>query len=97
VTQRWSRLADEQATTVDMPHKSPWHEPALETERILMVDFASTHARTKEVAPSVSHEGGQAEVAVAKLLNTSPAPTINGVDRLYHQLVGIHVITRHNR
>jgi hypothetical protein len=40
----------------------PRNEPALEEERILMVYFTSTHARAKEVAPSDSHEGGQAKV-----------------------------------
>jgi hypothetical protein len=43
---------------VAQPRMSPRHEPALEAERILMVDFASTQARAKEVAPSTSREGG---------------------------------------
>jgi hypothetical protein len=29
---------------------------------------------------------------VAKALNTSPPPTIDGVDKLYHQLAEIHTI-----
>jgi hypothetical protein len=38
----------------------------LEAERILVVDFASTQAQTKEVAPSASSEGSQTEAAAAK-------------------------------
>jgi hypothetical protein len=40
-------------------------KPTLKVESILMVDFASTEAQAKEVAPPASREGGQAEVAKA--------------------------------
>jgi hypothetical protein len=58
-----------------------------------MVDYASTQAQTKGVAPSASREGSQAEAVVAKPLNASSPPTADGVDRLFHQLVEIHAIT----
>jgi hypothetical protein len=58
-------------------------------ERILMVDYASTEARAKGVVPSVSHEGGQAEAAMAAPLNASSPLTADGVDRLYRLLVSI--------
>jgi hypothetical protein len=46
-----------QAATAAHPHASPRHKPTLEAERILMVDFASTQAQAKEVAPPASYEG----------------------------------------
>jgi hypothetical protein len=36
-----------------------------EVERILIVDFTSTHARAKGVAPSASREGGQTKATAA--------------------------------
>jgi hypothetical protein len=45
--------------------------------------------RGKGEAPTANREGGQ---VAAKALNTSPPPTTNGVDRLYHQLAEIHTI-----
>jgi hypothetical protein len=57
-----------------------------------MVDFASTQAQAKEVAPSTSREGGQTEAAAAKPLSTSPPFTTDGVDKMYCQLAEIHTI-----
>jgi hypothetical protein len=37
-----------------------------------MVDFASTQAQAKEVAPLTSHEGAQTEATIAKPPSTSP-------------------------
>jgi hypothetical protein len=53
-----SKLAGKQAATTVQLHVSPQHESTLEAERILMMDFASTQAWAKEVAPPASHEGG---------------------------------------
>jgi hypothetical protein len=64
----------------------------LEVERILMVDFASTQAQAKEVAPSANREGDQTEATVAKPPSTSPPLTTNGVDKMYHQLAEVHAI-----
>jgi hypothetical protein len=58
-----------------------------------MMDFASTQARAKEVAPPASHEGGQTEAVVAKPLSASPLLTTDTMDKMYHQLVKIHAIT----
>jgi hypothetical protein len=58
--QWWNKLVGKQTTTIAPSHESPWHEPLLEAERTLIVDFASTHARAKGVASSTSHEGGGA-------------------------------------
>jgi hypothetical protein len=65
----------------------------LEAERILMVDYASTQARAKEVPPLASCEGGQAEAAAAKPLSASPLLTADGVDKIHRQLAKIHAIT----
>jgi hypothetical protein len=64
-------------------------------ERILIVDFASTQAWAKGVAPSANREGGggrQIEAVVAKPLSASPPPTTDGVDMMYHQLVEFQAI-----
>jgi hypothetical protein len=58
-----------------------------------MVDFASTQARAKGVAPCANHEVGQTKAALAKPQNASPPPTADGVDMIYRQLVEIHAIT----
>jgi hypothetical protein len=57
-----------------------------------MVDFASTQAQAKEVAPSANREGDQTEAAAAKPPSTSPPLIINGVDKMYHQLAEVHAI-----
>jgi hypothetical protein len=46
-----------------------------------MVDFTSTQAQAKEVAPP------------AKPLSASPLLTTSGVDKMYHQMAEIHAIT----
>jgi hypothetical protein len=58
-----------------------------------MVNFASTQAQDKEVAPPTSHEGGQAEATAIKPPSASPPLTTNGVDKMYHQLAEIHAIS----
>jgi hypothetical protein len=58
-----------------------------------MVDFTSSQARAKEVAPSASHEGDQNEATRAMTLSTSPSLPADGVDKMYHQLVEIDAIT----
>jgi hypothetical protein len=58
-----------------------------------MVDFASTQARAKEVAPQAGCEGGQTEAIVAKPLSASRPLTANGVDKMHHKLANIHVIS----
>jgi hypothetical protein len=57
-----------------------------------MVDFASTQAQAKEVAPPASCDGGQDEAAAAKAFNVLPPLTADGVDKIYCQLVEIHAI-----
>jgi hypothetical protein len=58
-----------------------------------MVNFASTQARAKEVAPSTSHEEGETKAIAVKPLSTSPPLTADGVDKMYRQLAEIHAIT----
>jgi hypothetical protein len=55
-----------------------------------MVDFTSTQALDKEVAPLASHEGGQAEAAMAKPVSASRPLTVDRVDKMYLQLAEIH-------
>jgi hypothetical protein len=55
-----------------------------------MMDFASTLAHAKGVAPAASHGEGCAEAAAARPLKASPLCTVDEVDKMYHQLVEIH-------
>jgi hypothetical protein len=89
---RQSKLADKQAATMVQPHAPPRHEPMLEMERILMVDFTSTQAQAKEEAPPASREEGQVEVTAAKPMSAAPPLTTDGVNNMYHQLAEIHAI-----
>jgi hypothetical protein len=77
-------LDNKQATVMAQLHEPLRHEPALEAERILMVDLAATQAQDKGAAPSANCEGDQTEGATAKHLNMPPPFSANGVDRLYH-------------
>jgi hypothetical protein len=86
------RQAGDSATGVAQPCESPQREPALEEERILMVDFASTHDWAKEAAASTNRERGQTKAATAEPINTSSPSTTDEVDRLYRQLAEIHAI-----
>jgi hypothetical protein len=90
--QQQNKLVGKQATVVAQPHESPRHKLMLEAEGILMVDFTSTQAWAKAVAPFTSREGGKTEATMAEPLNTSSPPTLDGVDMLFHQLVEIHAI-----
>jgi hypothetical protein len=56
------------------------------------MDFTSTQARAKEVAPPPSREGGQMEFTAAKPPSASPSLTADVVDKMYHQLAEIHAI-----
>jgi hypothetical protein len=67
-------------------------EPLLEVERILMMDYASTQAQAKGMAPTASHEEGHTKATIARPLKASPLPTTDEVDKMYHQLVEIHDI-----
>jgi hypothetical protein len=58
-----------------------------------MMDFASTPAHAKGVAPAASREEGGAEAAVARHLNASSLPTADGVDKMYRHMTEIHGIT----
>jgi hypothetical protein len=65
----------------------------LKMERILTVDFASTQAQAKKLAPPASRGVAQAGAAVAKSLSASHPVTADWVDRIYRQLAEIHAIT----
>jgi hypothetical protein len=74
-----SSTASKQLPRPSLTSCSGTYEPTLRAKRILMVDYASTQAQTKGVAPSASREGSQAEAVVAKPLNASSPPTADGV------------------
>jgi hypothetical protein len=58
-----------------------------------MMDFASTLAHTKGVAPTTSREEGGTEATAARPLRALPPPTTDRVDKMYyHQLAEIHAI-----
>jgi hypothetical protein len=93
----YGKLVSKQAIMVSQPYEPPRHKPALEAERILMMDLTITRAQSKGVTPAISHEGGggqhptfarasQNVAIVATLLDMLPPPSIDGVDWLYHQL-----------
>jgi hypothetical protein len=65
----------------------------LKVERVLMVDFTSTQAWAKVVAPPLSCEGGQTEATTAKPWSASPPLTTDGFDKMYHKLTKNHTIT----
>jgi hypothetical protein len=54
-----------------------------------MIDYAPIQARGKREALTANRGGGQ---AMAKALSASPPPIVDGVDKMYHQLVEIHAI-----
>jgi hypothetical protein len=74
------------------------HKPVLcspspsQRKWILMMDFASTHAQAKEVAPPTSRKGGQADATATMPLSASPPLAANGVDKIYCELGEIHDI-----
>jgi hypothetical protein len=55
-----------------------------------MMDFTSTQAQVKGVAPTASLDEGYTEVDATKSPKASPSPTPDGVDKMYHQLAEIH-------
>jgi hypothetical protein len=57
-----------------------------------MVDFTSTQAQAKELAPPASRGEAQPEATMTKHRSASPLLTADGVDRMYHQLSKIHTI-----
>jgi hypothetical protein len=87
-----NELAGRQAAAAAYPREQQQHEPPLKMERILMMDYAPARARSKGVISTPGCGWGQAKAAVAKALIASPLPTADGVDKLYCQLVKIHVI-----
>jgi hypothetical protein len=89
---RRSHLTGKQPATAVQPHAPSRHEPTLEAERILMVEFTSAQAQAEEVAAPASHKGGHAEAAAAKPLSTSPLLTADGVHKMYRQLAEIHAV-----
>jgi hypothetical protein len=58
----------------------------------LMMDFTSTQARAKGVAPTTSCEESHTEAVAARPLKASPPPTVDGVDKMYCQLAEIHAL-----
>jgi hypothetical protein len=77
---------------MSQPNKLPWHERALEAERILMVDLTATRAQVTGVAPSANRNGGQTETTVATPLNVLLPPSTVSVDLVQRQLTAIHTI-----
>jgi hypothetical protein len=56
------------------------------------MDSARTQAQAKGVAPNASREEGHTDVDAARPPKATPSPTIDGVDKIYHQLAEIHTI-----
>jgi hypothetical protein len=56
------------------PCELPQHESSLRPERILMMDFASTQAQAKGVAPTAIREEGHTEAVATRPPKASPPP-----------------------
>jgi hypothetical protein len=54
-----------------------------------MLDFTSTQALAKELAPPIRRREAQAEV---NSMSTSPPLTADALDKMYRQLAKIHAI-----
>jgi hypothetical protein len=70
------------------------HEPPTE-ERILMMDYASTRAKSEEAlrtTPPPRGRWGLAEATMDRATVSSPPPTADDVDKLYHEPTEIHAI-----
>jgi hypothetical protein len=91
--QQRDELAGGQATIMTQSREPSRHKPSPGVDRILMMDFTSTPAHTKGVAPTANHEEGCAEAARAKHPKASPPPIADGVDKMYRQLAEVHAIT----
>jgi hypothetical protein len=61
-------------------------------ESILMMDYATTRARSTRALPPPHRQGGLAEAIVARAMISSPPHTVDEVDRLYHQMTETHAI-----
>jgi hypothetical protein len=90
--QQQNELARGQLATTTQPPKPLRHEPSLRWERILIMDFVSTLACAKGVAPTASREEGRTVVAMARPSKASPPLTADGVARMYRQLAEIHTV-----
>jgi hypothetical protein len=97
-TQQRGELTGEQAVIeahlIELHH----HKFALEAERAIMVDLTNAQPQARDVTATINHEGvqrpafaraSQNVVATATLLYTLLAPSIDGVDKVYHQINGI--------
>jgi hypothetical protein len=85
------KLAGKQATIAAQPVEPHHREPALRVEWVLTVDLATTQARARGIKTTISHERRQVPTIaratqnmgiVAMLLDTLPAPSVDGVDRV---------------
>jgi hypothetical protein len=57
-----------------------------------MMDYASTQARAKGVAPTANHERSHTEAIVARSSKASPPPSADRVDKMYLQLAEINAV-----
>jgi hypothetical protein len=57
-----------------------------------MVDFTSTQAPGKQVAPPANRDGGQAEATVATALSTLSLLSVDRFYKRYRQLAKMHTI-----
>jgi hypothetical protein len=73
-------LAGGWAITAVWPDAPPSCESILGTERVLMLDFTSTQALAKELAPPICQREARAK---ANSASTSPPLTADGLDRMY--------------
>jgi hypothetical protein len=57
-----------------------------------MMDYTSTQARTKGVAPTTNHEKSHTEAVLARSSKALPPPSADRVDKMYLQLAEIHAV-----
>jgi hypothetical protein len=99
---RQGELISKQAAIEAQLSKLHHRKSALETYCVVMVNLTDAQARARDVTPAINQEGpphptfvwaSQNVAAAAALLDTLPAPSTDGVDKVYHQLKHILGVT----
>jgi hypothetical protein len=94
VAQHHDELARDQEALDAQLTKLHRHKAALGTERAATIDFTKAQARARAITTTINHEGtsrptfaraSQNVAAATVLLDTLPAPSSDGVDKVYDQ------------
>jgi hypothetical protein len=95
VAQHHDELIGEQAALDAQLIELHRHKATLGMERDTTFDFTKAWAHPRDIVATINHEGtshpnfaraSQNVVTIMSLLDTLPAPSTGGVDKVYHQL-----------